>query len=200
MKLTKYVLLTALISLTFAGCGTMKKAALTNQHVKVVSIINQMPAQSSQQQDQLAAELASLNPQATQILVDMLQPPTNPTDNAARYGISGLTHYTSHAGDETARKVYAKTLIKALPTVPDEHNKAFIITQLQLVGKREAVKPLAAYLGDTYLCDYAARALLSIGTKGVEPAFLKALDSADSVTRPSIIKALVCRQQRCLYA
>jgi len=189
MKFTRYALLTVLFSMVLPGCsgqGTLS----SDQEARVNTVIRQMPADNSQDRDELAAQLVGMNPQAAIFLATKLNPPTDPTDNDARYALSAMTHYAARNGAEAERKVHAKALIAALERVPDPHNKAFLISQLQLVGKSEAVRPLADCLRDEFLCDYAAGALLTIGTDGVEAVFTKALDSATAATRPTLIKAL----------
>ncbi len=190
MKSIKLLALTAMAIVILTGCGRGKMAARTATKSSVLAIIEQMPAKNSQQRDELAAELVKLNPEGTLLLAKMLLPPTDPNDTAARYGLSALTHYTSRHGAEAECAVYAAALIDALKTVPDKQNKAFLIEQLQLAGNAEAVEPIAAYLSDEFLCDYTARALLTIRTKSVESAFLKAMDSSNTATRPTLIKAL----------
>ncbi len=182
MKSVKLLLLTTIVSVMLTGCTTTK--------LKVVDIVGQMPAENSQVRDELAAELVELNPKATILLSKMLLPPTDPNDVGARYGLSALTHYVSRNGAEAERKVYAEALIDALAIVPEKQNKAFLITQLQLAGRDEAIAPLAKFLSDDILCDYAARAMLTIGGKGVEAEFLEALDSATGTNKITIIKAL----------
>jgi hypothetical protein len=156
----------------------------------VTGIVGQMPAENSQTQDELAAGLVELNPEATILLAKMLLPPDDPNDNAARYGLSALTHYTARDGAEAERAVYAAALIEALAVLPDKQNQAYLISQLQLAGKEEAVAPLAGYLNDDILCDDAARALLTIGGASVEAEFLAALDSAKGAGRVTTLKAL----------
>lgn len=184
MKHAKLSILALMISFLFVGCAATQS--------EVIQVIDQMPAQTSQSTDALAAELVEMNPEATITLAKMLLPPTDPNDNAARYGLSALTHYTARDGAEAERAVYAAALIDALDSVPDKQNKVFLIEQLQLVGKEEAVSRLAGYLNldDKVLCDAAARALLTIGTDSVEAAFLTALDSATKANKATIIKGL----------
>ena len=189
MKYTKHLMLIISLAAVIGGCASPKTVIPDEAKSRITAIINQMPAPDSQHQDQLAAELAALNPQATTLLTGMLKPPTDPTDTAARYGLSALTHYTSGAGEET-RKAYTDALIQALPTVAEIQNQAFIITQLQFVGKQEAVEPLAAFLNDDILCDYATRALLTIGGRDAEAAFLDAFDAASNPNKVTLIKAL----------
>ncbi|MEN8126615.1 MAG: DUF1080 domain-containing protein [Planctomycetota bacterium] len=190
MKLIKFSILATIVPVMFVGCTNTQALPSKADQSKVVAIIAQMPAHDSQQQADLAAQLAAMNPQSTTVLTGMLLPPADPNDNAARYGLSALTHYTARHGAEAERAVYAAALIDALEIVPEKQNQAFLISQLQFAGQEEAVKPLGGYLNDDVLCDYAARALLTIGTDGVEAEFLEALDSATGANKVTIIKAL----------
>jgi hypothetical protein len=182
MKTVKFLVLTTIVLVLFTGCTTTQS--------KVTNVIDQMPAENSQSRDKLAAELVALNPEATIMLSKMLLPPADPNDNAARYGLSALTHYAARHGAEAERVVYTAALIEALSMVPEKQNQAFLISQLQLAGKDEAVQPLSAFLNDDVLCDYAARALLTINADGTEKVFLKALDSANDANKATIIHAL----------
>ena len=51
-------------------------------------------------------------------------------------------------GEENARLATANAYLKALDKVSDRETKAFIIRQLQLLGKDECVDTLASYLND----------------------------------------------------
>lgn len=196
MKFVKFFALSTMALALIAGCGESLTASPSSAELQVTETIGQMPAETSQQRDALASELVELNPQATLLLAKMLLPPTDPNDNAARYGLSALTHYTSRPGAEAERAVYAAALIKALPDIPEKQNQAFLISQLQLVGKDEAIEPLGAFLNDDVLADYAARALLSIHADGTEKVFLKALDSANDTNKATILHALGQLQSR----
>jgi hypothetical protein len=190
MKYVTYLLLIINVLAASVGCSRGKVLSPKDTPSKVVNIIDQMPAENSQIGDELAAELVALNPEATILLSKMLLPPDDPNDNAARFGLSALTHYVARNGAEAERKVYAAALIDALAVVPEKQNKAFLISQMQLAGKEEVVSPLANFLNDDLLCDCAARALITIGGPNVEAAFLKALDSATGANQVTLIKAL----------
>ena len=190
MKRVNYLFLIISFLAILVGCGGANMSTPTGNELKVSDIIRQMPAENSQRRDELAAELVALNPEATILLSKMLLPPTDPNDTAARYGLSALTHYTARNGAEAERAVYVAALIDALAIVPEKQNQAFLISQLHLVGKEEAAQPLAGFLNDDILCDYAARALLTINAGGTEKAFLKALDSANDANKATIIHAL----------
>jgi hypothetical protein len=189
MKSSKYFVITLVLSVVLAGCR-QNRHLLPAEEITVNTLISQMPAGSSQERDQLAAQLIGMNPEAAMFLAAKLNPPADPTDNAARYALSAMTHYAARHGAESERSGYAQALIEALEMVSDPHNKAFLISQLQLVGKSESVKPLAGYLQDDFLCEYAAGALLTIGADSVEPVFLRAFAGANPTTRPVLIKGL----------
>ena len=190
MKYVTYLLLIITVLAASVGCARGKALSGKDTQSKVVNIIAQMPAENSQIRDELAAELVALNPEATILLSKMLLPPDDPNDNAARFGLSALTHTVARNGAEAERKVYAAALIDALAVVPEKQNQAFLISQMQFAGKEEVVSPLANFLNDDFLCDYAARALITIGGQNVETAFLKAFDSATGANQVTLIKAL----------
>lgn len=189
MKSLKYVLLTTGLLVIFSGCSS-RTYLLPSEEARVNDIISQMPADSSQDRDQLADRLVSMNP-GTAIFLSMKLDLTNdPNENGACYGLSAMTDYAARPGAEAERKVHAEALVRALEMVSNPHTRAFLISQLRLVGKAEAVRPLSKYLNDDFLCDYAAGALLTIGAEDAESIFLEALDDVSPAARPTIIKAL----------
>lgn len=164
------------------GVQTGKSAAQT--------VVDRFPAQNSAERQDLTSQLMALGPEGILEVCRLLVPPGTGDDTDARYALSALTTFVSQRGAEKERLVYAKTLTKALEQESDRDIQAFLIRQLQLIGKRESIKPLRRYLGDNRLCEPAARALLAIGSPQAEKALLKALKSAAGANKITIVKAL----------
>lgn len=84
-------------------------------------------------------------------------------DKNAKTLIRALINYTSTKSTE-AQTLLSNALCKALKTSTSPEVKAFLISELELLGNPESVDAIAEYLSDEYLCDYAVRALTVIGT------------------------------------
>ena len=157
---------------------------------KVAEVLNKFPAQNSLQRDQLSADLIQLGSDGILIVCRTLVPPGTGDDTNARFALNGLSIYANRGGAEIERKLYAKTLIKGLKSATDNEVKAFLIRQLQLVGKDESVKTLSKYLKDKRLCEPATQALVTIRSKNAKKTLVKSLGSVDGANRITIIKAL----------
>ena len=139
MKKFKNIFINAVVILgivtAFAYCAPMSR--------QVDDILAQLPAKDSAEGTKLTAELVELGPAAIGQICEMLVPPGTGDDTRARYALSGLTMYVCRPGAEAERKMYAKTLIKALVSAEDKEVKAFLARQLQLASKKESVTPQA---------------------------------------------------------
>jgi HEAT repeat protein len=157
---------------------------------KVGDILSRFPATSAEGRDRLAAEVIQLGPAGIQLICGRLVAPGTGDDTLARFALNGVAVHISHGGSEKEREMYARTLIASLELAKNKEVKAFLIRQLQLAGKKEAVKPLKKYLKDKRLCEPATQALLAIRTKDAEKALLRSLGTVSAPNRITIIKAL----------
>jgi HEAT repeat protein len=157
---------------------------------KVSEIVAKFPGQSTAEKDALAAELVVLGPEGIMTVCRMLAPPGAADDTKARFALNGLATYASSSRLEEQRKMLVRSLARALERERSKDVQAFLISQLQLAGKTESVKPLRKYLLDQELCEPATRALLSIQTPEAEKAVLKALGAASGPNKVTFIKAL----------
>lgn len=156
----------------------------------VADVLSRMPAENAVEENEFSAKLIELGPAGIRYICGMLVPPGTGDDTSVRYALSGLTSYVHRPGAETERIMYTGAIIEALDSAADNEVKAFLIRQLQLTGKGEAVAPLSKYLADERLCEPATQALLVIRTKSAESELIKALPSANEKNRITIIKAL----------
>ncbi|MEE9502819.1 MAG: family 16 glycoside hydrolase [Candidatus Aminicenantaceae bacterium] len=157
---------------------------------KVDDILSRFPATSPEGRDRLAAEVIQLGPAGIQLICGMLVAPGTGDDTLARFALNGVAVHISHGSTEKEREMYARTLIESLELAKNEEIKAFLIRQLQLAGKKEAVKPLKKYLKDKRLCEPATQALLAIRTRDAEKALLRSLGTVPASNRITLIKAL----------
>jgi hypothetical protein len=100
----------------------------------------------------------------------------------------------SAQGQDSLRLITANAYVKALDMVDDVEVKAFIIRQLEIAGKDEAVAKLATYLNNESLSGSAARALASIRTSAAGKALLDALNAASDKSKKDIVLAIAQMQ------
>ena len=163
-------------------------AGATGQAVS--DLMEQIPWENGGDGNRICAALVALGPEAIQEVCGQLTPPGVDDDTTARYAVSGLAKYASGPAGVSARRLVSDSFAAALAAEADPEVKAFLIQKLQQVGEEEAVEPLAGYLSDARLCDPAARALVSIGTRNAQAALVKALAGADEARCASLISAV----------
>jgi len=190
MKNKKKTILILITALLLASSLVIGQEDVRTSKTKVVDTLAKFPAQNTAERDKLASELIQLGQEGIQEVCRMLVPPGTGDDTRVRFALNALSVYAHRAGAEQERGIYARTLLKALESQKDSEVKAFLIRQLQLVGKNESVKPLRIFLKDKRLCEPATQALLAIRTPEAEKALLKSLRSVSETNRITIIKAL----------
>ena len=143
-------------------CGSMLMAQTpANRTAKTTAadVLAQMPAAKQAAYNKLIGDLSSTGEEGVLMLVNMINAPGKGSNANVDYALSGLTHYVMAKGEENARLVTAKAYLKALEMVNERETKAFIIRQLQMLGKDECIDVLASYLNDESLSggviDYA---------------------------------------------
>ena len=165
-----------------AGTGDLR--------ARVSSIIGRFPAENAPERDALCAEIFKLGRGAVTETCSHILPPGTGDDTKARFAVNGLAVHVTRPGAEAERLLFVKVLIDAIAGSRDKQVAAFFISQVQLTGKAEAVKPLARYLMDEALAGPAAAALQAIGGPEAARVFLKALDAAPPAARITIVDAL----------
>jgi HEAT repeat protein len=178
------------------AAGQAVPAGGADLQARVSSLLERFPADTAEARDSLCTEILGLGPAGLAETLARLQPPGGANDANARFAANGLAVYATREGAEAERLLVVRALLAALSRRPDKDVAAFLITQVQLAGKGESVKPLARYLGDEVLAGPAARALQAIGGPGVAKALLKALDRSPLPARVSIVDALGAMRSR----
>ena len=176
-------------------CGSMLMAQTpANRTAKTTAadVLAQMPAAKQAAYNKLIGDLSSTGEEGVLMLVNMINAPGKSSNANVDYALSGLTHYVMAKGEENARLVTAKAYLKALEMVNERETKAFIIRQLQMLGKDECIDVLASYLNDESLSGPAARALASNGSQKAGQALVAALKSrtGSSKTQKDVIRAI----------
>jgi HEAT repeat protein len=172
---------------------TLQAQYSTNRTTKtiVADIWAQMPSQQSSQYNTMMKDLASAGEEGVLLLIKMIDTTGENSNAQVEYALSGLSHYVSTEDQTTNRMVVSNAYIKALDMVSDREVKAFIIRQLQIVGKDEAVAKLSTYLDDERLSGPASRALVSIGTDSSAKTLLNGLSvTSNKKSKKDIIEAI----------
>jgi len=153
-------------------------------------LVAKIPAKSPAEGAAALAGLVKLGPAGIQEVCKMLVPPGTGNDTKPRYALSGLTMHVNRPGADTERMMVAGALVKALAGASDKEVKAFIMRQIQRVGRADEVTALSAYLGDERLCAPAIRAIENIRTPNAADVLIKALPGAKGARRVAIVRAL----------
>lgn len=180
-------------------CGSMLMAQTpANRTAKTTAadVLAQMPAAKQAAYNKLIGDLSSTGEEGVLLLVNMINAPGKGNNANVDYALSGLTHYVMAKGEENARLVTANAYLKALEMVNERETKAFIIRQLQILGKDECIDVLASYLNDESLSGPAARALAANGSEKAGQALVAALKSRSGSpkTQKDVILAIADAQ------
>lgn len=170
MKKIAYIILSCLLSSSFLFAQTNRTVTTI-----VADVLAQIPAQNSQNYNKQMADLASTGEEGVLLLVSYMNPPGEQSNAMTEYTLSGLTAYVMEAGREKERLTVANAYVRALDQTDERETKAFLVRQLQLCGRDEAVDALGRYLTFGDLSGPAARALASINTDRARQAMQSAL-------------------------
>lgn len=181
-----YLSIATLFFCSFIMMAQTQRTAKTT----VADVLAQMPVQQQAEYNKLISDLASTGEEGVLLLVKMINDSGKGSNAQVDYALSGLSHYVMAAGNENARATVAKAYGKALEMSPERETKAFIIRQLQLIGKDESVEVLKKYLNNADLAAPASQALASINSEQSGKALLEALKGASGESLISIVQAI----------
>jgi hypothetical protein len=154
------------------------------------SILDKEPANNAAELNANAIATAQLGEAGIVNMLGMLQP-TGQADNTKVFdAISGFSFYVTQPGKDQWRAMAVKAYGKALAKSTDKENQAFIISQLQITGKDDAITILKGHLNNERLCDPAARALVKINSPASKAALLSALGGSKGACKLSLVEAL----------
>jgi len=180
--------------LAFAICAATAVAQNKDQRTlstKIADLLAQMPAKDSAHLSDNMKEIAAMGENGLSGMAELLSAPGKGDNSKPQYAINGFSYYATQPGREDWRRMSERAYCQALTKVTHPVNKAFIISQLQIVGQSdEAVSCLKNYLNDEQLCDNAAKALIQINSPAAKEALLNAAQNSNGKARLSLIKAL----------
>lgn len=187
---TKSIVLALFVLMAFfpsSNASPQEEPALA---AKVTAVLVKFPAENAADREAFAAELVTLGPAAMRDLCGRLAAPGADDDSLIRFALDALSLHLGRGKAESERSAFVKEILKALDEPRDPDIKAFLLGELQLVGKNEIVKPLSKLLADPKLCGPAARALVASKAPEAATALVKSLDSVPAGGRIDVIQAL----------
>ena len=182
MKQIKYIFSSLALMLLFAvGMQAQTDPGRTNKTI-VADVLAQLPAQDAATSDALVEELLRTGDEGVAQIVSLMAAPGEGDNTAMEYALSGMARYVMQNADrEAQRAAFSQSLCKSLAVASCDEVKFFVLTQLVLVGKDDAVPAVIACMKNDRLQDVACRALVNIGT----PEAQAALDAIDYKTVPA---------------
>ena len=169
--ITRLFILGALIALLPAGVAAQQlDARQRNAETVVADGLAQLPAATPAVFNEVMGELAATGSAGVEMIAGMLTPADKGKNATLEYALNGITAYATAPGNEALCADVRKGLVRAIERCADNANRAFLFSQLQLCSAAEDAAWILPYLDDSYLADYAIRALIS--TPGTEPVLL----------------------------
>ena len=138
----------------------------------------------------IVAEMLAEGAPAIKAVIASLKAPGQGEDAGPRATLHAMTFAVNSGADEARRTLVSTALLEGLQQPLDPEIQAFLVAQIQLVGRDEAVAPLAARLADARLGEPATRALLQIGTPAAIAALRQALPKAEGPLVLHLVSAL----------
>lgn len=157
---------------------------------KIADILASFPGNDSNHSEKLIRQIYDLQETGIEEMILNMAPTGKGDNTKAEFAISGLSFLVMKEKDEGLRQMVSKAYLRALHKLSDPQLKAFIISQIQIVGKDEAVHDIAKLLTDEDLCDPASNALIQINTATAKEALLNKLLITESTCKYAIVKAL----------
>lgn len=157
---------------------------------RIADLLLTLPARDAKQLNAGMQEIGNLGIAGIQQMIGMFVPTGKGDNSRLQYALNGFSYYVTQPGKDEWRKTATAAYIASLDRMADLENKRFIIGQLQIVGKDDAVATLAKYLADDNLSDPAAQALVKVNSSAANQALLQALPNSKGNSQLSIIKAL----------
>ncbi|MBN1791364.1 MAG: DUF1080 domain-containing protein [Bacteroidales bacterium] len=190
MLKNKIILLVVLLIGSFPAFGQETGKDNRILQAKITDLLAHMPARDQATLVILMNDMAALGEEGLVELAGMLIPAGNGNDAGVRFAMGSFSGFVMGPGQEENRLICQKAWCKALDNEKDNENKAFLITQIQMVGNDYAIPFLEKLLPEERFSDPASRALASIYTPGGGIALTNALDKAQVSSQVSIVEAL----------
>ncbi|HRQ50743.1 MAG TPA: hypothetical protein PLR74_09425, partial [Agriterribacter sp.] len=145
----RQILITFLIGFTVLQIAAAQTDDNRTVTTKIADLLAKTPADDADQLNANAKAVAQLGEAGLAALVTRLNTPGDHTK--LHYAINGFSFSASQPGKEGWREMAVKAYGQALQKLTDKESQLFIITQLEHVGKDDAVAYLEGYLHDERL-------------------------------------------------
>lgn len=173
MKTFKYIL-SCLFLLFAMSIMAQNDPGRTNKTI-VADVLAQLPAQNAAKSNALMEELLRTGNEGVSQIVSLMSAPGEGDNTAMEFALSGLARYVMQDKNmEAKRAALSESLCKSLSATKIDEVKFFVLTQLLLVGKGEAVPAVVACMNNERLHDVACRTLVNIGTPEAKAALVAA--------------------------
>ncbi|MBD3413023.1 MAG: hypothetical protein GF421_01155 [Candidatus Aminicenantes bacterium] len=187
---TKKRVFTAVLALALMAVSVQGTGTKTHFRQDLHGLLADFPAKNPETRNKQVSRLLELGKEGLVRLFMMLETTDSQEQIQVEYAVHGLAVECARLEREEDRFLVSKSLIQALDHLKKKESQVFVMSQLQLIGKQEIVRPLTPYLQDKTLCEPAARALLAVKTNKAEKAFLRSLRFASGDQRITCISAL----------
>ena len=157
---------------------------------RIADLLAQLPARDAGQLENNMKEISELGEAGFVTLINGLSAPGKGNNAPIEYAVGGFSAYAMQNGKEAERAMSVRAYCKALEMATDKQNKEFLISQLELVGKDDAVGALETYLTDPQSADPSARALVKVNSEASKNALANALTKATGAAQLSVIEAV----------
>lgn len=157
---------------------------------QIADLYAQLPAQNAELLNAGMQEISNMGEDGYATMISGMADQGKGNNALLEYAVGGFSAYASKTGRENAKKMSISAYCKALTKLSDVKNKAFIISQLELVGDDSAISCLQGFLSDSQLSDPAARALVKINSPASKSALLTGLAKATGQSQLAIVNAL----------
>ena len=156
---------------------------------KIIDLLATMPAPDKAQLNKSMQQIAQLGNDGIAEMVRMLTQTGRGDNTALEYAIAGYSFYVTQKGKEEERKKAVMAFCSTIGQLSVVH-QMFLIQQLQVIGKDDAISCLQRLLKNQSVAGAAARALAQINTIAAEKALLTALQSAKGESQIAFIESL----------
>ncbi|KQC01199.1 DUF1080 domain-containing protein [Pedobacter sp. Hv1] len=157
---------------------------------RIADLLAQLPARNAAQLERNMKEVAQLGEEGYVTLISGLSAPGKGNNALIEYAVSGFTAFATKNDQQASKNMAISAYCKALAKVSNQQNKAFIISQFDLIGNDNAVACLESYLTNEQLADESSRALAKIGTPTAVTALINGLGKANGKAKMAIVEAL----------
>lgn len=187
----KKILLLLITLVLLSPAGIAQRAGDNRTHsTKIADVLAQLPAEDTEKLNASMNDIAELGREGLIEMTKLLSAPGEGDNTQLEYALGGFSFFAMQEGKEDLRKMSVDAYCQALQIAGNEGNKDFIIRQLQVVGKDDAVSCLQSYLNSDKYCAAAASALIHINSSNADKALLQALQNSQGSCRLTLVQAL----------